>query len=74
MRKKKKSPIDVKKTSPMIFATGVFLKPLKLQVGDQAVWHWVAHSFEDDSFYNGELCNPANSSLDSKKFLRFFDD
>ena len=61
-------------TSVQIFATGVFLTPVKLQIDGQEVWLWVASSFEEDSFYNGELCNPANSSTDREKLLTFFDD
>ena len=41
-----------------IFATGVFLKPLKVAINGREQWRWIAVSFEDDSFFNGEYINP----------------
>jgi len=37
-----------------IFATGVFLQPVNCIINGKQQWRWVAISFEDDSYYNGE--------------------
>jgi len=37
-----------------IFATGVFLQPVKCTIDEKEQWRWVAVGFEDDSYYNGE--------------------
>ncbi len=41
-----------------IFATGVFLQPVRCTINDKEQWRWVAIGFEDDSFYDGEIINP----------------
>jgi hypothetical protein len=41
-----------------IFATGVFLQPVKCTINNIEQWRWVAVDFEDDSFYDGEIINP----------------
>lgn len=41
-----------------IFATGVFLQPVKCTINEKEQWRWVTVGFEDDSFYNGEAINP----------------
>jgi hypothetical protein len=37
-----------------VFATGVFLQPVNCIINGKQQWRWVAISFEDDSYYNGE--------------------
>lgn len=41
-----------------IFATGVFLQPVKCTINNTEQWRWIAVGFEDDSFYDGEIINP----------------
>jgi hypothetical protein len=41
-----------------IFATGVFLQPVKCNINGREQWRWVAVSFEDDSYYDGEFVDP----------------
>ena len=41
-----------------IFATGVFLQPVKCTINSIDQWRWVAVGFEDDSFFDGEIINP----------------
>lgn len=41
-----------------IFATGVFLQPVKCTINGIQQWRWIAVGFEDDSFYNGEIIDP----------------
>lgn len=41
-----------------IFATGVFLQPVKCTINNIEQWRWIAVGFEDDSFYDGETINP----------------
>ncbi len=38
-----------------IFATGVFLQPVKCTVNGIETWRWVSVGFEDDSYYEGDL-------------------
>jgi len=38
-----------------IFATGVFLQPVKCTINGMEQWRWVAVGFEDDSYYDGEI-------------------
>lgn len=41
-------------TNDSIFATGVFLKPCEIEIDGKKQWRWVATSFEDESFQNGQ--------------------
>lgn len=41
-------------TTDSIFATGVFLKPCEIEINGKKQWRWVATSFEDDSFHDGQ--------------------
>jgi len=41
-----------------IFATGVFLQPVKCVINGKEQWRWVAVGFEDDSYLNGEVISP----------------
>lgn len=41
-----------------IFATGVFLQPVKCVINGREQWRWIAASFEDDSYFNGKIINP----------------
>lgn len=41
-----------------IFATGVFLQPVKCLMNGIEQWRWVAVDFEDDSFFDGKIINP----------------
>lgn len=41
-----------------IFATGVFLEPVKCTINGKEQWRWVAVGFEDDSFYDGFIVDP----------------
>ena len=51
-----------------IFATGVFLQPVKCTINGMEQWRWIAVGFEDDSFLDGEIINP-NEYADSIKKL-----
>ncbi len=41
-----------------IFATGVFLQPVKCTINGEEQWRWVAVGFEDDSYFDGEIVDP----------------
>jgi hypothetical protein len=47
-----------------IFATGVFLQPVKCSIDGIEQWRWVAVNFEDDSFFDGEIINPIEYAND----------
>lgn len=54
---------------PQLFTTGAFISPRKIIVDGEAVWLWVVDAFEgDDSYYDGEVCNPLENS-ETKKGL-----
>ncbi len=38
-----------------VFATGVFLQPVKCTINEKEQWRWVAVGFEDDNYYDGEV-------------------
>ena len=38
----------------IVFSTGVYLKPQKIEIGGKSQWRWIAIGFEDSSFSNGE--------------------
>ncbi len=38
----------------LIFATGVFLKPVDCIINGIKQWRWVVVGFEDDSYFDGE--------------------
>jgi hypothetical protein len=47
------------KHSPQIYTTGVFLRPMQVKdANGNNIWVWTVEKFEDDSYYNGEICNP----------------
>lgn len=41
-------------TTDSIFATGVFLQPCEIEINGKKQWRWVATSFEDESFQDGQ--------------------
>lgn len=43
------------KETDKVFATGVFLQPVKCTINGIDQWRWVAVEFEDDTFYDGEI-------------------
>ena len=52
----------------LIYATGVFLKPMQLPSGK---WVWVATSFEEDSYYCGDLVDPITIADTEKELFTF---
>lgn len=41
-----------------IFATGVFLQPVKCTINEKQQWRWVAVGFEDESFFGDSVVDP----------------
>jgi hypothetical protein len=41
-----------------IFATGVFLQPVQCVINGKEQFRWVAVSFEDDSYFDGQVVDP----------------
>jgi hypothetical protein len=47
------------KHNPQIYTTGAFLRPMQVKdANDNDIWIWAVEKFEDDSYNNGEVCNP----------------
>ncbi len=58
-----------------IYATGVYLQPVKAIINGNEQWRWVAVGFENDSFYDGEIINVYDYSDTFKGLLvRDFDE
>jgi len=51
---------------PIIFTTGAFLQPVK--INDK--WYWMAVGFEDDSYLDGETCDPLITADSQEELLR----
>jgi hypothetical protein len=55
----------------LIFTTGAFLKPMKIiDYNGNEKWIWYVTEFIDDSFLNGEIYNPKETSFNKKGFLK----
>jgi len=50
-------------TNNYIFATGVFLNPIRIVINGKRMWAWIAEGFEDDSYYNGVMVKFAIPNL-----------
>ena len=55
--------------SDRIFATGVFLQPVKCTINGNEQWRWVAVCFEDDSYYDGIVVDPVEYADDIEGML-----
>lgn len=55
-----------------IFATGVFLQPVKCIINNTEQWRWIAVGFEDDSYFDGEIINPIEYAEDIKDLIADF--
>ena len=38
-----------------IFATGVHLQAIEVEINGMKQWRWVATSFEEDTYFDGEI-------------------
>ena len=53
-----------------IYTTGAFLYPVKVTGSNgNTEWLWAVSQFEDDSYLDGEICNPVESADSIKKLL-----
>lgn len=59
---------------PRIFATGVYLVPVKIKVGKTEKWVWVAEEFSDDTYYDGKLISPILISDEKESLITKEDD
>jgi hypothetical protein len=57
-----------------IFATGVFLQPIKCTINGSEQWRWVAVDFEDDSFLAGKVINPNEYADEIKDLIIGFEE
>jgi hypothetical protein len=39
---------------PKIYATGVYLVPMKIEIQGTEKWIWVAEEFESDTYFDGK--------------------
>lgn len=43
---------------PKIYTTGAYLVPMKIKMHEKERFVWVAWEFNDNSYFNDELCSP----------------
>jgi len=60
--------VEFTEREPEIFTTGAKLVPMKVYVNGMLKFVWVVREFIDDSFFDGDLCNPV-TLVDSIKNL-----
>lgn len=48
----------ITENKPVIYSTGVFLRPLEVQINGNIHFVWVADVFDDDTFFDGESISP----------------
>ena len=53
-----------------IFATGVNLQAIEIEINGKKQWRWVAVGFEDDSYYNGEVIDVNDYANDLEGLLK----
>lgn len=59
---------------PMVFTNGAFVSPGKVTMNGQEVWCWIVESFEDDSYYDGEMIYPRENALNKDELLEMIDE
>lgn len=57
-----------------IFATGVFLQPVKCTINGMEQWRWIDVSFEDDSFFDGKVINPIEYAESIEEMVSNFEE
>lgn len=45
-------------SSPKIYTTGAHLVPIELLHGRKKMYVWVVDEFDDDTYFNGDICSP----------------
>jgi hypothetical protein len=53
-----------------IFATGVFLQPVKCLINGIEQFRWVAVSFEDESYFDGQIVDPIEYADNLQQMIR----
>lgn len=61
-------------TQYRIFTTGAFIVPVRVRINGIETWRWIVDSFEDDSFFDGEIFNPPEYANAFDKLFVFPDD
>lgn len=56
---------------PEIFTTGAKLVPMEVNVNGIIKYVWVVKEFMDDSFSNGDLCNPVTFANSIKNLISY---
>jgi hypothetical protein len=52
-----------------IFATGVHLQGIEVEINGIKQWRWVATSFEEDTYFDGEIIDVLTYANDFKSLL-----
>ncbi|MFO0793266.1 MAG: hypothetical protein U0586_04300 [Candidatus Brocadiaceae bacterium] len=55
---------------PRIYTTGAYIVPMKIKIGQKQRYVWVVDEFGDDSYLDGEHCNPVLYANNLKNLLQ----
>ena len=67
----KANDIEIGVGYPIIFTTGAFLTPVKIMRDGIETWRWIVAEFVDDSYHDGQYCNPVELALDQDKLFNY---
>ena len=56
-------------SEPRIYTTGAYLVPMKIKTDGKERFVWIADEFNDDTYFDGELCTPNVYSDDFNKMI-----
>jgi hypothetical protein len=56
-----------------VFATGVHLQPIQVEIDGKPCWVWIAWSFEDTTYYDGKPINVNTHSASFEGLVRVED-
>ncbi len=52
-----------------VFATGVHLQAIEVEINGIKQWRWVATSFEEDTYFDGEIIDVLTYANDFEKLM-----
>jgi len=67
----KANNVEASVRPPTIFTTGAFLVPVKIIRDGVETWRWLVTEFVDDSYYDGEYCDPVEFATEKEKLFSY---
>lgn len=56
--------------SSKVFATGVHLQAIEVEINNQKQWRWVAVGFEDDTYFDGKAIDIYDYAASFEKLFK----